>query len=471
MAGFASQTNLPGPLRQGGLAPRQVALVLFRRRWIILAISVPIILVAGGALLGRTGTYTAASRVLVEFLKVDQPRWDVSARTVDFDRELSTLLNIAMSVSVADRAADALADSLPVIRQIDKKLAGLAAGPDFRDYLLEGLEVNVVGESNILEFRHTAENPRVAVMATGALRNAFMKFENTGRRNPGAIQYYAEQIENVRGDIDSLLSVRGDILGATGFTSLEDEMRYSTGAVADVESQLREVRVQQGQLESDYKLLTSYLDRDPREFPAGQDESRASTLVGWRSLVGTHEDALNSILAIHTEDSLPARRQRALLDASLKRLREEELAYTESVRLALESTRARAQTLEGQVNSLKEANLTIPKVYQRVSLLDSEIKSLRDLLEDLQGKWGEVRMAELADGRVSKVIALTEPELVTVLAGSKTMVYLIMIIMLAIALGVVGAFVQESLDHRIYVPDDVEDNLQLPVFASVTRAD
>jgi uncharacterized protein involved in exopolysaccharide biosynthesis len=471
MVGRDTQASLPVPLRQGGLTPRKVAFILFRRRWMILAISLPIILVAGGSLLGRTGTFTAATRVLVEFLKVDQPRWDVSARTVDFDRELSTLLNIAMSVSVADHAAHALQDSLPVIRHIDKKLAKLEAGPDFRDYLLKGLEVNVVGESNILEFRHTAENPRVALMAAGALREAFIRYENTGRRNPNAIQYYTEQIASVRADVDSLLAVRGAILGETGFTSLEDEMRYSTGAVADVESQWRKVKVDEQQLSAEYAALKSYLDRDPREFPAGQDESRASNLVIWRDTVGKHEDSLNGILAVYTEDSLPARRQRAILEESLKRLREEEISYTESRRLALETTRERARTLEAQIVSLRATNDRIPAVYRQVSLLDSEIKSLRDLLDDLQGKWGEVRMAEMADDRVSRVVALTDPELITVLAGGKTMVYLVMIIMLAIALGLAGAFVAESLDHRVYAPADIEENLQLPVFASVSRVD
>lgn len=463
--------SLPQQFRKRSLNPREIAFVLFRRRWIILAIALPIILVAGGNLLGRTGTYTAASRVLVEFLKVDQPRWDVTARTVDFDRELSTLLNIAMSVSIAEQAANTLVDSLPIIRQIDEKLVTLEAGPDFRDYLLEGLEVNVVGESNILEFRYTAENPRIAIMSAGALRDAFLHYENTGRRSPGSIQFYSEQVQNVRAEIDSMLAERGRILGKTGFTSLEDEMRYSTGAVADVESQLREVQVVEKQLEAEYNQLVKYLSRDPREFPAGQDESRASTLVGWRDLVGKHEDALNSILSVHTEDSLPARRQRALLETSLQRLREEEVAYTESVHLSYLSAQQRVRTLKEQVAQLREDNLKLPEVYQQVSLLDSNIKSLRDLLDDLQGKWGEVRMAELADERVSKIVALSEPELVTVLAGSKTMVYLVMIIMLAIALGLVGAFVQESMDHRVYVPQDVEDNLSLPVLASVSRVD
>ncbi|MBK7048542.1 MAG: hypothetical protein IPH48_19015 [bacterium] len=66
---------------------------------------------------------------------------------------------------------------------------------------------------------------------------------------------------------------------------------------------------------------------------------------------------------------------------------------------------------------------------------------------------------------------MTDPELVTVLAGSKTVIYLVMVVFMALALGIVGAFVQESLDHRIYAPHDVEDNLKLPVLASVTRSD
>ena len=458
-------SQVPGPVRKLGLSPRDVMFVLFRRRWIILAISLPIILVGSVGLLGRTGTYTAASRVLVEFLKVDQPIWNTSSRSIDFDRELSTRQNIAMSISVADRAAVALVDSLSVIRQVDPKLAELQAGTELRDLLVKGLNVNVVGESNILEFQHTAENPRVALMAVGALRDAFIRYENSGGRNMGAIDYYSEQIDGVRAEIDSLLSLRGEILREGGYVSLEDEQRYTTGSVAEVENLLRKVQVDREQLEAEYAILKSYLDRDPREFPAGVDESRASTLVGWRDQVGKHEDALNSILTVHTADSLPARRQRELLDASLKRLREEEIAYTESVHLSLESSRQREKTLQSQLNELRAANMDLPELYQRVSMLDSDIKSLRDLLDDLQGKWGEVRMSEMADDRVSQVVVLTDPELVTVLAGGKTMVYLAMVIVFALALGLVGAFLQDSLDHRIYVPQDVELNLQLPVFA------
>jgi capsular polysaccharide biosynthesis protein len=48
---------------------------------------------------------------------------------------------------------------------------------------------------------------------------------------------------------------------------------------------------------------------------------------------------------------------------------------------------------------------------------------------------------------------------------------MIMMVVLALALGIVGAFIAESVDHRVYIPREVEEKLKLPVFASVTKTD
>lgn len=457
--------------RKSGTELREVVFVLYRRRWIMLAIALPIILAGGLNLLGRAGTFTAASRVLVELSTVDQPRWNTQSRSIDYDREMSTFINIGLSVSVAELAAEALADSLPAIRARDPKLAELQPGVEFRDYLLGGLDVNVVGESSILEFRFTAANAEVALMASGALRDAFIQYQNTGRRKPGALAYYTEQVDQVRGAIDSLLAVRAEVLNQSRFTSLEDELGYSTGASADAAEKLREAQVDRVQLETEYALLTSFLDKDPRDFPMGQDESRSSTLVGWRDKVAEHENKLASILTVHTEESIPARQQRELLAFALEKLKAEEVTYTQSVYKELEMLRRREALLQQQVDEISQVNRQIPELYQKVSVLDIEINANRELLSDLQGKWGEVRMAAMSDDRVSQVMALTAPELVMVIGGSKTAIYFVMVIFLALALGIVAAFVQDSLDHRVYDAGDVESGLNLPVFASISKAD
>ncbi|MFH2052573.1 MAG: Wzz/FepE/Etk N-terminal domain-containing protein [bacterium] len=452
---------------------RDILYVVFRRRWIILGIALPIILVGGISLFRQTGSYTSASRILVQLLKADQPQWNSTGRNLDYDRELSTLYNIAMSVPVGNMAATVLEDSIPVIRSLIPKLEqdGFDSLSDLREFLVTGLDVSVVGESNILEFRFSSAHPRVSLMAVGALRDAFVEYQVFGLKNTRAVAYYDEQIQIVRSQIDSLLDYRGSILLDSGYGDFQEDLRYDTGQLSDLENQLLRATTNRQAIEQDHSTLISYLQRDPREFPMGQDESSSETLIYWRNMVSKYEDQLNSALTIHTEESIPVRRQRQLLEDSLERLRLEEKAYIESVAVLLASARNREETLRDQVAILQEKNRKIPDLYQKISLIDVEITSLRGLLDDMRGKWGEVRLNQYADERVSPVVKLTDPELVMVLSGGKTMVYFIMIFFLALALGMVAAFVLDNLDHRIYAPLDVEEKLQLPVFASVSRTD
>jgi len=264
MVGYEPKGELINPQRRAGMGLREVVFILFRRRWVVLAVALPIILVGGLNLIGRAGTYTAAARVLIELSNVDQPRWNTNSRSIDYDREMSTFVNIGLSLAVADIATEALADSLPTVRSIDPNLAMLEGHNDFRDVLIGGLDINVVGESNILEFRHTAENPRVALMATGALRDAFIKYQNESKRNLGAVDYYAEQIAVIHGSIDSLLALRTQVMGEFNYTSLEDDLKHATGMAADAETKLRKAVVIREQLEVEYHLLRGYLDRDPK---------------------------------------------------------------------------------------------------------------------------------------------------------------------------------------------------------------
>jgi len=409
--------------------------------------------------------------VVVELTKVDLPQWNVNGRSLDYDRELSTLFNIAMSVPVGEKAALALVDSIPIIRELDQNLVGVTSKDDLRDFLVGGLDVSVVGESSILEFRFSSGHSRISLMAVGALRDAFVDYHVHGRKDPRAIAYYSEQMSVVRSEIDSLLGVRGQILSDSGYSSLDDELRYKSGQLSDLENRLLTAIANRQALELEFKTLKAYLDKDPRDFPMGQDESRSHTLVYWRNTVSKYDDQLNSILSIHTDDSIPVRRHRRRLDGAVQSLENEVKTYVESIGVSTELAKQREHLLQVQVMELRERNSEGPKLYHQISLIDVEIVSLRDLLEALQGKWGEVRLNQQADERVSSVVALTDPEMTMILSGGKTIVYFAMIIFLSLALGIVVAFVLDNFDHRIYGPIDVEENLKLPVFASVSRSD
>ena len=471
MRTLIQESNLPVARSGTSITLRDIVFILYRRRWIMLAISLPIMLVSAFGLTRRTGTYTATSRVVVELIKVDLPTWNTQGRSVEYDRELSTLFNIAMSLPVIERAAVALRDSIPVMQSLDPTLVHLAEPDGLKDFLSGGIDVSVVGESAILEFSFTSANPRISLMASGAMRDAFVEYQVYGRKNKAAIAYYDEQVANTNGEIDSLLIKRSKVMKDSGYTSLTDEMRHESGRLADLESDLSSTIVGRRTLEAQLAMLEDYLKGDPRDFPMGQDENKLTTLISLRNSVAERDEALSDARVAHTENSVAVRRAREVLDDALAALKREQRNIVESVRFSLQAAREREASLVDEITKIRKESSTSPDVYQRVTLLDAEISSLRHLLTDLQTKRGEVRLSQMADERVSSVTVLADPELSTIISGSKTVVYLFVLCLFALALGVVVAFIVENLDHRIYSPKDVEDNLKLPVFASISKVD
>lgn len=449
---------------------RSIIVTLYRHKWVVLAVACPIILVGGFALLNQSGSFWATARILVEFSNVDQPRWNATGRNVDYDRELSTMYNIAMSVSVGKLAAKSLEDSIPVIRSLDPMFSNLEGVRGLEGFLMTNTNVTVVGESRILEFQTNAIHPRLALMGVGAMRDAFIDFLISGQQNSRAVAYYEEQISQMQAELDSLQMQRAAILEDAGYSEIKDQLRYEASGLVEVSYELMEARSLSRATEIKYDVLFAALEGDPREFPMGKDESRSYSLVELRKLVIEQENVLNRLKAIHTPNSIPVLQQQELFDGALSSLRREQRAFVESVGITVEGLRQKERLLEDLVAVYEGRQQSAPKAAYLLSRIDTETNSMREVLEALQIKLGEVRIAHQADDRVSSIIPLTQPTLSEVISSGKSMLYFLMLCFFAVALGVTAAFVLDILDHRISSSEEITEHLQLPVFASILKA-
>jgi uncharacterized protein involved in exopolysaccharide biosynthesis len=265
--------------------------------------------------------------------------------------------------------------------------------------------------------------------------------------------------------------MRTGILEESGYASIKDDLRYDSGQLIEFEQLLFKAEAEVRSLSQEYELMKEALTRDPRDFPLGPGQNSNNTLNYWRNLVSKHEDTLNTLLTLHTEESPPVLRQKSILDSSLERLRMEERNFVESLNIQLMSARDKAATYRQRVAEMTQQKAKAPNVFEKVTIIDTELNSLQNLLRDLQGKRGEVRLSQLADERVSSLAVLTEPELVEAFGGGRTIVYLAMVIFFAVGLGLVVGFLRENMDHRVYAAKDVEEKLELPVFASVSKVE
>ncbi len=122
MTGLTPDTKLVPVTGGNEINLRAIVFTLYRRKWIILAVALPIIIMGGISLFSQSGTFTASSKVIVELTKVDLPQWDSTRSNVDYDRELSTMFNVAMSVPVLEAAAASLEDSVETILELEPVL-------------------------------------------------------------------------------------------------------------------------------------------------------------------------------------------------------------------------------------------------------------------------------------------------------------------------------------------------------------
>jgi len=139
----------------------------------------------------------------------------------------------------------------------------------------------------------------------------------------------------------------------------------------------------------------------------------------------------------------------------------------QSLRVAIEQNRAVEQSFREAKELQASGVVGYPEARGRVEILDANLQGLKELLQSLQLKRGEVRMASNSDIRVTDAFLIEEPTLDMALGQGRRMLYLIISVVLAIAMGLVAAFFVESNDHRIYDRRRAELYLEVPVLGSL----
>src|SRR5207249_722175 len=168
-------------------------------------------------------------------------------------------------------------------------------------------------------------------------------------------------------------------------------------------------------------------------------------------------------LALEVTDRHP--RLQALDD----RMREIRVEMRREVAAQIAALRTREEILNRQMGDLLQKNREVPAVELAMQRLQREAKNNDDLLALLKAKHQEALIKESEKiEEVSIVRPATEPDtpvgaeaLNTVLVGA----------LLGLSLGLVLAFVQETLDTSIGTIEDVEAYLEVPVLGVVPHID
>lgn len=448
------------------LSLRDLMVVLFRRRWIVLGVSLPIIFFGIYGTVTTTDRFTASSQVLLEMRSVEDPSFQ--QRAVDVDALMSTAVQIAQSIPVATKAAVALFDSLPQYREHDRGLGEIKTRDDLRDVILEHVECGQVGESNLLSIRYSHVSADFALAVVGALTSAYIQYNIEKGQNAAAIGYYAEQIAETQDEIDALMAQRLAVYDSAGLNAGKTNNEAGVQQMRSLESTYYKAVSRRMGLEERYRGVVDAIALNSDYMPSLTSSGKDDNLVVARA---AYDKALLELARLRTsyqDSSQFVIRQMEYVAEARRIYHEVRGNMVSDVKIDLDMAIAEEQGLRESLEKYKADLLAYPALEKELYSIDLQIEAKKDLLESLQVKRGEVRLKVQGDERISNITRLNVPSIELGVGGGKKFLYLFVAALFALALGVIVALLLDMQDHRIYDRHQAEVALQLPVLGAVS---
>ncbi|PYN76703.1 MAG: hypothetical protein DMD97_10735 [Candidatus Rokuibacteriota bacterium] len=411
------------------------------------------------------------------FAKQKVPYFQAST-AVKFEQstQMSGLLVEVLSYSSADSIETqvTLIKSYPILEDVAKRLGRLpqtASGEAMReskgywaalDSISERLKIARIPNTSILEITATSTNSREVRDLANAVAEAYRDYSKSLRnlRVTEARRFIENQLREVEGRVKRAENDVWAFREANRIIAPGAESTVLLSIFTQVRGDIEKARQQRTELEVMQQRLS-------RMDPANTTE---------RVFIDTANPAMQKLQATYSELllernslALEVTERHPRLQALDDRMREVRLEMRREVAAQIAMLRNREELLNRQVGELQQKNRELPTVELALQRLQREAKTNDELLALLKTKHQEalIKEAEKIE-EVTIVRPAAEPEAPI---GGETTHAVLVGGLLGLFLGLVFAFVRETLDTSIGTIEDVEAYLEVPVLGVVPHID
>lgn len=478
---------------------RELLQKLNRRRKAIVGIFLLVVVATGLYLYQATPRYTAATQITLDIRKsrvvdIEEVLSGISADAsvigteLDIIRSSSLLMRLVEELRL-DRDPEFNPELIPdeekgwvqgLVKDFRQWLAGLWSldsgpaeelSPEVRELLLkqrivrilqEDLKVEHRRQSHTISITFTSQSPRRAAQMANTLATLYQtdqleaKFEATRRAN----EWLAERLDSLRREVQAAeqavknVRERSGIIQAGGTTVLEQQ-------IGNVNAQLIEARVKRSRAEARLARAGEVMDQ-----PGGLEG--LGEVIGSRTIqqLRADESSLRRKMAELSQRYGPRHPQMIQAEAEMRDLRnkikEESNRILESLENEVQVARGEERTLLQALNQLRtEAGKTMQAELE-LRELERQAQSSRTLYQNFLSRFQETREQEALQRPDARIIS--PAEVPTSPSHPKKKRTLALAGALGLMLGVMGAFMLESLDRGFRTGDQVEKDTGLPVF-------
>jgi succinoglycan biosynthesis transport protein ExoP len=438
---------------------RDFLTVVFRRKWIVLTLFG---LSSGVVLFLNLRTpvlYRSAAKVLIRRGEKES-EMQVPSHSYGWKEEIGSMVETASSAAVVARAQKRLDD------EGAKASDGLPLHID--PY---GVSARVLGESNVIEIAYSTPDRPTARQAADALTQAYIDFNIDAREVPQFQEFFDTEVGKIEGEIKMWEAQRREFKESRGISDVDDDRRWlfdqkrlRQNEYNDLSDQIAEEEarlgaVQRFRTESDGSVLDIAVFKESGNYEAYLDLRR---------------ELLRLTVAVNEAESrlAPDHPERRALEQQRDRvaaLCEKELDNVEALsRARVEILREQQRGVAATLSYLSGRLETIPKDEEHVEHMDEMLAALRQVYKIVTSREIEAKtlQASMNERNVILLTPASDPQ------AQKTRDYVRLAVapIMSIIVGFGLAFFIDSIDHSLKSPQEVEEFLEVPVLASVSRA-
>lgn len=448
---------------------RQYVNVIWRRKWLILAIVAVVVGSVAALTIPAPFIYRATTTLMIEskdaYVVSIQDVYGAEARGLEY---YQTQYEILKSRPVVAKVIDALAlQRVPELALYDDKVALSRAALEER--YLHQLRISPVPRSHLVKISFDARDPKLAATIANAHADAFIETYLEARESAthSATRWLSTRLDELRGKLTTAeknlqaFKEREHIIDVDGFQALPArELNEMTTKLIDARRDLSQTGNAYAQISQarnvglDEKLAIPAIRADRIVQQLGQARADADLKV---------MELSKRYGPLHTK-----------MKAAISERASTEAALTRQVDSVMDAIKNEHEVLQGQERSIAGAVSKTQSNVQLQGRMESEYRALvrevdtnRQLYDLFNKRISETRETGALNNANARVVEPAAIPLAPV-SPQKTLM-LVLAVILSLLSGLMLAFLLEYIDNTIKHPTDVEQRLGLPLLGIVPR--
>jgi uncharacterized protein involved in exopolysaccharide biosynthesis len=452
MNGDATQTPNGNAGQQA--TAREFLSVVFRRKGVIgglfLVVTATVLVVA----FTRPLEYSSTGRVLVKRGE-QESSMSPGRRIGNWEEELATEAQVVRSWTVRERA-QALIN------------AGARRGGPLVEVNTGDVDVQVIGQSNVIEIAYVSRNAEQAHVACDAIMSAYVDYRSTSETLAYPKAFFDDALRRVDSGIDSLSRVRRDFAQSHDLVDIAEQGRTQLTFLRGLQHERSLAAANLAEEMGNLRLIASLHENPDMDVPViGSGYINEDALRELKRSMIQQETKIAQLQERYREDAPELVDARATLESVRALLKREVSQRLKLAQAKVQGLKSRVENLDAEIAKIDQELSGMPAKEARLSDLDQQLTVLKARYLDLTRDSDQARVTEQTSRRVSVVVLSPASE--GRARNSRDYVRLALAPAFSLVVGIGLAFFIDSLDTRLRTSRDLEDTLDLPVLASLNE--